>query len=59
MNLLSDQVDQKEIDVITRELKRILDKDISGDVVEFGCYIGTTSVYLAKMLMPTTRELYV
>ena len=59
MNLLSDQVDQKEIDVITRELKRVIDKNILGDVVEFGCYIGTTSVYLADMLMPTDRELYV
>ncbi len=59
MNLLSDQVDQKEIDVITRELKRIIDKNILGDVVEFGCYIGTTSVYLARMLMSTNRELHV
>jgi len=59
MGLLSDQVDQKEIDVITRELKRVIDKNISGDVVEFGCYIGTTSVFLARMLMPTDRELYV
>lgn len=59
MNLLSDQVDQKEIDVIMRELKRVIDKNVSGDVVEFGCYIGTTSVYIAKLLMTTSRELYV
>src|SRR5680860_81648 len=59
MNLLSDQVDQKEIDVIMRELKRVIDKNVTGDVVEFGCYIGTTSVYIAKLLMTTNRELYV
>ena len=51
MNLLSDQVDKKEIEVIVRELKRVIDNGIKGDIVEFGCYVGTTSVYLAKNLM--------
>lgn len=51
MNLLSDQVDKKEIEVIVRELKRVINNGIAGDVVEFGCYVGTTSVYLAQTLM--------
>ena len=51
MNLLSDQVDKKEIEVITRELKRVVNNGIEGDVTEFGCYVGTTSVYLAQTLM--------
>ena len=61
MNLISDQVNIKEIEAIVRELKRTLEKNISGDVVEFGCYLGTTSVYLAKTLMQNVsdRELYV
>lgn len=60
MNLLSDQVDKKEIEIITRELGKVLSKNISGDVVEFGCYLGTTSVYIAKDLMLNPgREFYV
>jgi O-methyltransferase len=60
MNLISDQVNRKEIDVIIRELKRVIAKNISGDVVEFGCYLGTTSVFLARELMSVKdgRELY-
>lgn len=46
MKLLSDQVDEKEIGVILRELENT--KDILGDIVEFGCFVGTTSVFLAK-----------
>lgn len=56
--LLSDQVDEKEIAVICRELNEILTKNIQGDIVEFGCYVGTTSVYLAAALMHTERKLY-
>lgn len=50
MNLLSDQVDIREIEVITRGLRCVLSKGIIGDVVELGCYVGTTSVYIAKIL---------
>lgn len=61
MNLLSDQVDKKEIEVIVRELKRVINNGVAGDVVEFGCYVGTTSVYLAQILMADKdkRRLYV
>ena len=61
MNLLSDQVDKKEIEVIVRELRRVIDNGVSGDVVEFGCYVGTTSVYLAQALMADgdKKRLYV
>ena len=60
MNLISDQVDKKEIEIIVRELKKVLGSNIIGDVTEFGCYLGTASVYLAKTLMSTPdRLLYV
>lgn len=61
MNLLSDQVDKKEIEVIVRELKRTINSGVAGDVVEFGCYVGTTSVYLAQTLMDDgdKKRLYV
>ena len=48
--LLSDQVDAREIEVILRELERT--KSVAGDIVEFGCYVGTTSVFLAKNAAP-------
>lgn len=51
MNLLSDQVNVKEIEVIVREFRRVINSGVLGDVVEFGCYIGTTTVYLSKILM--------
>lgn len=45
IKLLSDQVDEREIAVILRELEKT--RDVQGDIVEFGCYVGTTSVFLA------------
>lgn len=60
MNLISDQVDKREIEIIIRELNRTIDKHTPGDVVEFGCYLGTTSVFIAKTLMSNSdREFYV
>ena len=40
------QIAQREIDVIVDELSKTA--DVSGDVVEFGCYTGDTSVILAR-----------
>lgn len=56
--LLSDQVSQKEIAVITRELSRTLAADVAGDVVELGCYVGTTSVFLAEAIAGSLRKLW-
>ena len=47
---ISDQVSLHEIEIILTELGKILDNDIPGDVVEFGCYKGTTSLFLARLL---------
>jgi O-methyltransferase len=58
MKLLSDQVDEREVNVVLRELERVLSVDVPGDVTEFGCYVGTTSVYLAERLMKTGRTLW-
>lgn len=56
--LLSDQVDEREVAIILRELETILKNNVTGDVVEFGCYVGTTSVFLAERLKNTNRKLY-
>ncbi len=58
LTLLSDQVDAREIEVVLRELGAVLQKGVVGDVVELGCYIGTTSVFLAQRLKGTDCNLY-
>lgn len=58
MKLLSDQVDEREVQVVLRELERVLAADVPGEVTEFGCYVGTTSVYLAERLKDTGRGLW-
>jgi O-methyltransferase len=58
ISLLSDQVDEREVRVVLRELEKVLGSDVPGDVVEFGCYVGTTSVFLAERLKGTPRQLY-
>lgn len=58
MKLLSDQVTTDEITIIMRELEKVLANNVPGDIVEFGCYVGTTSVFLAKRLQTTNRQLY-
>ncbi len=59
MKLLSDQIDERELAIILRELEKVLGVGTPGDVVEFGCYVGTTSVPLGKRLMGTDKKLYV
>lgn len=57
--LLSDQVDYNEIGVIVAELSRVLTNATPGDVVELGCYSGTTSVFLQRCLAGTAKQLHV
>lgn len=48
--LISDQVSPIEVSIILRALERLLTQGIRGAVVEFGCYAGTTSLYLRRLL---------
>ena len=47
--IISDQVDRAELRTILDECVRAL-TNAEGDVVELGCYIGTTSLFLARVL---------
>jgi len=47
--LVSNQVDKAQVKVILEELEKILAK-LDGAVVEFGCYIGTTSLFVRRLL---------
>lgn len=53
------QINLLESKVITVNLQKILAANIDGDVVEFGCYAGATSIVLAKILDGTNKRLYV
>lgn len=47
---ISDQVDRDQIRSILTELLQVIEAGTSGAVVEFGCYIGTTSLYIRRLL---------
>lgn len=49
--LISDQVDGRELSVILSELSSQLDRyESGGSVVELGCYIGTTTLFMRRLL---------
>lgn len=47
--LISDQVNKDQLAVILSELEKTLPQ-LDGAVVEFGCYIGTTSLFIRRLL---------
>ena len=48
--IISDQINRPALEVVLSQLESVLRADIAGDIVEFGCYIGTTSLYLRRIL---------
>ena len=48
--IISDQVDAKELGVLLRELETVLQSGVTGNIVEFGCYVGTTSLFIRRLL---------
>lgn len=48
--LISNQVSTEQATTILDELQRVLDAGVPGAVVEFGCYIGTTSLFIRRLL---------
>lgn len=48
--IISDQVVREQLQVILAELGNVLTQGIGGDIVEFGCYIGTTSLFIQRLL---------
>lgn len=49
--IISEQVNALELAVIMRELRRVIGAEIIGDLVELGCYEGTTSLFLQRELI--------
>lgn len=48
--IISDQINKQELLVILTELEQLLARGGSGAVVEFGCYVGTTSLFVTQLL---------
>ncbi|HWT56209.1 MAG TPA: TylF/MycF/NovP-related O-methyltransferase [Candidatus Microsaccharimonas sp.] len=59
--LISNQVNQHQVQVILEELQKTLEQGTAGAIVEFGCYIGTTSLFIRRLLdaRQDTREFHV
>lgn len=48
--ILSDQITREGLTVVWRELENVLKAGTPGDIVEFGCYAGTTSLFVRRLL---------
>ena len=48
--LISEQVTSQQVGNILQQLNYVLDRGVEGTVVEFGCYIGTTSLFIRRLL---------
>lgn len=48
--IISDQVDTGDVRIVLEQLEHTLNQGIEGDIVEFGCYIGTTSLFIRRLL---------
>ncbi len=48
--VISGMMKHEEIEVVLENLKKTLDKNIEGDIVEFGCNEGTTSLFIRRLL---------
>jgi O-methyltransferase len=48
--LVSDQVTAGDVSLVWRELERVLHAGVPGAITEFGCYVGTTSLFIRRLL---------
>ncbi len=48
--IISDQITPAELCVILDELDMVLSSSVAGSIVEFGCYSGTTSLYIQRLI---------
>jgi O-methyltransferase len=48
--IISDQIKRPALEVVIGNLEKVLDAGVAGDIVEFGCYIGTTSLFIRRLL---------
>lgn len=49
-SLVSDQINKDELRTLLAELEKALQLTARGDIVEFGCYVGTASLFISNTL---------
>ena len=54
--LVSDQVSYGEVGIILQEPGKVLHNEVAGDIAEFGCYCGTTSLFISRLLQEYADE---
>ena len=55
--IISDQIKRPALAVVLRELEQVLANNVRGDIVEFGCYIGTTNLFMRRLLDQTNESI--
>jgi O-methyltransferase len=48
--IISDQITRDELLVLLRELAAVLGRGVAGDIVELGCYEGTSALFEARIM---------
>src|SRR5260221_249695 len=48
--IISGQVSREDIRTVLMQLEKVLAGGVPGDIVEFGCYIGTTSLFIRRLM---------
>ena len=48
--IISEQIKRPALGTVLGELEKVLQAKVLGDIVEFGCYIGTSSLFLRRQL---------
>lgn len=54
--IISDQIEREGLEVVWQQLELTLAKNIPGDIVELGCYVGTTSLFIRRLLDATKQS---
>ncbi len=57
--IVSDQVTKQELAVVLVELRKVLAAQVEGNVVELGCFAGTTSLFLQRAVLGKDKTLHV
>jgi O-methyltransferase len=54
--IISDQISEPALGVVLSELEHTLEQSIPGEIAEFGCYVGTTSLFIRRLLDSTQES---
>lgn len=54
--IISEQIEKDELLIILKELERILSLGVEGDICEFGCFVGTTSLFIQRLLQVSSSK---